>query len=259
METNEYQPDWEVYFCQIEHNPAFIGVDLNLQKMAPVETQNKVIEVTVPLASPGEDGFPAESEWEALGQIEDALADTLETNLEAVFVGKTLNAGLRKFYFYAEEVLLAEHYLSQVRESFPGYQFEADIWEDPEWETYLEFLFPEPMDLQKIRNGKVLRQLEENGDNPAISRQVTHFVYFQDEASREKFWAGISAQGYQKVEERFDPDSEETPYILQVARETTTEQEAINEVVLSLWHLAQQYNAAYDGWETSIETGDAAS
>jgi uncharacterized protein (TIGR01619 family) len=257
METNEYQPDWEVYFCQIENKPAFIGVDLNLQAIAPFESQSKVIEITVPLVSPGADGFPSESEWEPLGEIEDALADVMISDLEAVFVGKTLNNGLRKFYFYAEKILLVNHYLSSITEKFPDYNFEAESWEDPEWETYLEFLFPEPEDLQRIRNSKVLRHLEENGDNPAISRPVSHFIYFKDEVSREKYWTGISTQGYQKVEEGFDPALGETPYKLQVSKEVTTQEETINEAVLSLWNLAQQHDGDYDGWETSIETGEA--
>ncbi|RNI28963.1 DUF695 domain-containing protein [Rufibacter latericius] len=256
METNLQQPDWEVYFCHIDNRPAFIGLDLNLHPLAPIEGLSKIIEVTVPLTDPQEDGFPGEAEWEPLGDIEDSIADTLETTLGALFVGKTLNHGLRKFYFYADEVLLADHYVAQAMEGFPNYNYEADTWEDPNWETYLEFLFPEPEDLQKIQNGKLLRHLEENGDNPSIARQVDHWIYFKDEASRQHFWRKIEILGFQKVEESFEPEIQETPYKLQVASESKLEEEAINGLVLSLWSLAQEYGAEYDGWETSVETGE---
>ncbi|MBC3542274.1 DUF695 domain-containing protein [Rufibacter sediminis] len=258
METNNNQPDWEVYFCHIEDKPAFIGLDLNLRVLAPIESQSNVIEVTIPLASAGEDGFPSEAEWEPLGDLEEALGDSLEAALGAVFVGKTLNAGLRKFYFYAEEVLLAEHYVSQAMEPFPDYRFEVDTWEDAAWEVYFEFLFPEPVDLQKIQNVKVLRHLEENGDKPAISRQIDHWIYFKDEASRSKYWQEIASKGYQKVEESFEPEIEETPYKLQVSITSTTQEDAIHDVVVYLWNLAQDHGADYDGWETSIETGQDA-
>ncbi|KAA3437885.1 DUF695 domain-containing protein [Rufibacter hautae] len=256
MEENEYQPDWEVYLCQIESRPAFIGLDLNLSSVAPLEEQDKVVEVTVPLLSVREDGFPEDTEWEALGEIEDLLADIFETGLEAVFVGKTLNGGFRKFYFYAREVLMVEHYLTEVAEKFPQYSFEAETWEDPEWETYLEFLFPEPGDFQKIQNLKVLRNLEENGDNPEVIRQVVHYLYFPNEASREKYWQEIAAKGYAKEEERFEPDLAETPYKLRISLASKTQEEPIHDMVLYLWSLAQEYGAEYDGWETSIERGD---
>ncbi|WP_210465170.1 DUF695 domain-containing protein [Rufibacter roseolus] len=257
MEDNEYQPDWDVYFCQIESKPAFIGLDLNLSSVAPLEEQEKVVEVTVPVLSVREDGFPEDTEWEALGEIEDLLADIFETGLEAVFVGKTLNGGFRKFYFYAREVLMVEHYLNEVAEKFPQYSFEAETWEDPEWETYLEFLFPEPADVQKIQNAKVLRHLEEAGDNPTVSRKVEHWIYFPDEASREKYWQEISTKGYAKEEEGFEPDFEKLHYKLEVSSESKTEEEPINDMVLYLWRLAQEYGAKYDGWETSIESDGA--
>ncbi|GGK82228.1 DUF695 domain-containing protein [Rufibacter glacialis] len=258
METKDYQPDWEVYFCQIESKPAFIGLDLNLATLAPLEEQNQVIEITVPLASVREDGFPEDIEWEALGDIEDALVTAFENGLEAIMAGKTLNAGLRKFYFYASEVLLVEHHLKEVEEAFPQYQFAAETWEDPEWETYLGFLFPEPADLQRIQNGKVLRNLEDLGDNPDVSRKVVHWIYFRDEASLEKYWQEIAAKGYRKEEEGFEPHSEETPFKLQVSLEAKTQEETIHDMVLYLWNLAQEQDATYDGWETSIEKGDPA-
>lgn len=48
---------------------------------------------------------------------------------------------------------------------------------DPDWEEYLDFLYPDEYSYQCIQNRRVVMSLEENGNDPEILREVDHWLY----------------------------------------------------------------------------------
>lgn len=256
MEHNSYEPDWDVYFSTIENKPAYIGVDLNLNSIAPLIDKTQMIEVSIHLLSNQVDGFPADEEWEALGQIEDGLAEKLEAELQAIFSGKTLSDGRRRFYFYAAYSDQYERYVSQVMSFFPKYRYEYKNYEDPSWDTYFDLLFPQPIDLQRISNSRVVRHLQEQGDQQEVPRQIDHWIYFQNQADRETYWQAIKNKGFQVEDLEFEKESPGMPYKLQISRIDQADEETINDVCIELWQLAKKYNGEYDGWETYFIKAD---
>jgi uncharacterized protein (TIGR01619 family) len=250
--SSDYQQDWDVYFCYLEDAPAFISVDLGYFDFAPLSDKPHLIEVAVSLLTSTSDGFPENEEWEKLEAIEDMLVHSFEEKLEATFVGKTLNNGRRGLYFYSGDTLLVEQMVDELREHFTEYTFEYQIQEDPNWEIYFEYLYPDEDSLLRIQNNKMLRLLEEQGDQAYIPRQINYTLYFRSTQDRASVIKEVVTHGFTVEEESEYMDDDETPYKLELTRESKADEETIYLVTEMLQELAQKYDGEFDGWETQV-------
>lgn len=249
---NDYQPDWDIYPCRIEENPAIIGLDLDLRRFAPLKEMPHAIYISVYLNDPREDGFPQGEEFNKLGEIEDALVHTLKSKLDAQFVGRTISNGVRDFYFYAGGTLLHDKFIADVMISFPDYRYDYGVKEDKTWELYFDYLFPDMHEFQRIQNRRVLRTLQQHGDLSEIERPIDHWIYFKQDTERERFREHIEKEKFTVTEVHTKEGAQEYPLVLQICRTDKADEETIDRVVMELWILAQECNAYYDGWETVI-------
>lgn len=249
--SNAYQPDWDLYTCHIDDHPAIIGLDLDLRRFAPLNSKPHAIYVSVYLNTPRADGFPQGEEFQVLGEIEDSLVKGLETKLNAHFVGRTISNGVRDFYFYSGDTTLYDKHIADVMIGFPNYQYDFGVKEDRTWELYFDFLLPDKVEFQRIQNRKVLRTLKQHGDIEEKARHIDHYIYFNSEEDRERYWQQISQEGF-VVQQRNLSGNEERPYSLHISRHDCTDERSINAVVLLLFELAQAINADYNGWETTV-------
>lgn len=247
----DYRPDWDIYTCHIEESPAVIGLDLDLRRFAPLKDKTTAIYISVYLNHPREDGFPHNDEFIIMGEIEDALVDTLQTKLDAHFVGRTFTNGVRDFYFYATSATLHDKYISDVMVSFPEYRYDYGMKEDKSWELYFDYLFPDVYEFQRIQNRKVLRALQQHGDVADKERPIDHWIHFRSEEDKVTYWEHIKDMGF-SIASEVKEDNPEFPFKLCVSRPDKASEAIIDKVVMSLWELAQNLNAEYDGWETSI-------
>ncbi|RFS19093.1 DUF695 domain-containing protein [Chitinophaga silvatica] len=247
----DYRPDWDIYTCHIEESPAVIGLDLDLRRFAPLKEKPNAIYITVYLNNPREDGFPKDTEFAIMGEIEDKLVDVLQTKLDAQFVGRTYSNGVRDFYFYVGETILHDKYISDVMISFPDYRYDFGVKEDNNWELYFDYLFPDVYEFQRIQNRKVLRMLQQHGDVAEKLRPIEHWIHFKTIEDRTLFWEHIKENGFTLIKED-GTENPEFPFKLCISRNDKASESAVNSVVMGLWELSQQVNALYDGWETSI-------
>lgn len=247
----DYRPDWDIYTCHIEESPAVIGLDLDLRRFAPLKEKPNAIYITVYLNHPREDGFPQNDEFAIMGEIEDRLVEQLQTKLDAHFVGRTFSNGVRDFYFYAGTTLLHDKFIADAMINFPDYRYDYGVKEDNNWELYFDFLFPDVYEFQRIQNRKVLRMLRQHGDASEKERTIEHWIHFRTEEDKNVYWEHIKENGFSLVRDE-KLDNPEFPFKLCIARADNTIETTIDSVVMSLWELAQQVNAEYDGWETSI-------
>ncbi|WP_051259558.1 ribonuclease E inhibitor RraB [Epilithonimonas tenax] len=123
--------------------------------------------------------------------------------------------------------------------------------EDKNWNAYLD-LYPNEIDFQSISNRSVLENLERNGDNLSIAREVFHWIYFKNEIERKKYSDKVRKENFEVVEETYDQNIE-LPFGLKIKRLDHVDYNHIDEYTLYLWQLAKNHNADYDGWETSVE------
>src|SRR5690606_31191733 len=90
---------------------------------------------------------------------------------------------------------LSEFYKTE----FPAYKYFIDIKFDPEWEAYLQFLYPNEETQEFMANEKVLAQLRQAGDDLSKPRQVDHWIYFKDNRSRNSFLGLVKSEGFSIV------------------------------------------------------------
>jgi len=251
-ETNN-EEDWDFYFTNVDDNLASIFVDLGLITMAPMKDKPNIVWVSIQMNNPREDGLSSKEENTLLCDIEDALVAKVTSKHNSTYIGRLTSAGCRDLYFYFGDTMLYEKTISEVMVAYPKYEFEYGSKEDKEWSGYLDFLYPTPTQMQTIQNRRVIDQLEKNGDDLTKPREVDHWIYFKTETDRETYIEQISNEGFNIVEKIYNKELDETPFVLHIKRVDYVDQNSVDEYVIYLWKLANELNADYDGWETSIE------
>lgn len=244
--------DWEFYLCEVDGKAASINLDLGLYDQAPIEDLPIRVVFRLHLRDPREDGLSSQEEFPRLSEIEDVLfqaADEAETPV--VFVGRVTFGGCRDFIFYAADEMSPRTLLSTAMTAFPEYQFEVEGSEEPDWATYLSFLYPSDRDMQVIQNRRVLETLATHGDLHDQPREVCHWITFTTVEDRAVFQAAMEAQGFLAVNTQND-DTRERPFGLTLARVDSVDYHSINRVVLFLFDAALECRGDYDGWETQV-------
>ena len=284
----------------------FFFIDLGLAEIAPVADMPNLVRLRLNILQPDENGLPDDREAAVLNEMEDALVTVMASQFDGIYPGRvTVRKGAlrpvteegawrpvteeralrpateseRSFYFYLgkktsgdEELrgaLLAT--LARVMADFPEYKYECRLQEDPEWKNYLEFMYPEPVQLQSMQNRRVVYQLMQHGDRLTVPRPVEHWIDFKTTQDREAYWNRVNAMGFEllemsMVEADDDEDDEELrvtllppgeyPYSLHITRDDKVDYDSIDACVLPLWGLASEYDGNYDGWETGIVQGE---
>jgi regulator of RNase E activity RraB len=100
-------------------------------------------------------------------------------------------------------------------------------------------------------NGRVLSSLKKNGDNHLIKREVEHWIYFDFAENRDRFHHAASKLGF-KVASQSDDAPEPRRFGISVMHNTSVDYNTINDAVLQLFDLSNEFNGEYDGWETSV-------
>ncbi len=248
-----HQEEWEFYFSNVNDKLGSLFVDLGLRKVAPMADKPNVVWVSIKMNNPREDGLSSQEESGKLGEIEDALVDKIISKHNSIYVGRLTSAGDRDLYFYFGDTTLYDKTISEVMVAYPKYQFDFGSKEDNEWGGYFDFLYPLPQQFQSIQNRRVIEQLEKGGDKLTKAREVFHWIYFKLDSDREKYLEKIKNDNFLIVSKDSDKSWGEFAYRLQIKRVDKVDQNSVDEYVIYLWKLANELNAEYDGWETSIE------
>lgn len=239
--------DWDVYFTHVDGKPASILLDLDIE--APIPGMSVMAYITLDFREPDENGMSGRDEFDALVKIEDALVPAL-THETSMFVGRCTTGGQRDFFFYMDNAKGVEEKVESVMDAFPEYTWDMGLVEEPGWDTYCEFLFPDEQGMDTIQNNRVRRQLAATGDNPALPREIDHFLAFPSAADRDAFATEIMAEGFRVTQV---DDNPEQPFALLVQREDAPD--AIDDVTWPLRELAGAHGGAYDGWGCSVVKG----
>ena len=123
----------------------------------------------------------------------------------------------------------------------------------PDWEQYLELLYPSASNLQRMMNRRVLDSLEQQGDAHEVPRKVDHWLEFPSTAARAAARSTLEAiefaiEGEYESEEPGAP----LPHSLVVSRVDTVDMRTISGITLELARLAEELGGTYDGWESPV-------
>jgi len=247
-----HKEDWDFYMSNVDGAIGSFFVDLGLITIAPVAERPNLVWVSINMRNPMENGLSSNEESELLYEIEDNIVNNIASRHDAVFVGRLTTAGMRQLFFYFGDTSGHEETITQSMSKYPEYEFEFGGKEDKEWNCYLGFIYPSPTQYQMIMNSRVIRNLEQNGDDLTKERMVDHWIYFESEDDMKNYISEIEAQGFTVIDSH---QNEEKLYVLNVGRVDKVDFQSVNEYTLYLWELAGSHNGDYDGWGCPVEKG----
>lgn len=257
-DTSESVPEtphtenWATYLSTIDDSKTgSILVDLGFKDIAPIAGKTERLIVEVSYSDSRENGLPSDTEFDKLAEIENSIEAEL-AKVSAVFVGRLYCDRRMDIYFYLEPSANADSAVKQALTRFPSYDFRTRINSDKDWETYFDFLYPSPMQMQSIQNDLIIRNLLEHGDILEKERQVDHWIYFAQPHEREKYLSAIKGKGFRVESMEQVEYKTERPFKLQISRNDKVTPEATDQYIIELWKIANECNGVYDGWETFI-------
>ncbi|WP_448824366.1 DUF695 domain-containing protein [Capnocytophaga gingivalis] len=251
MNNKNLPQNWDFFMCRIEGAPASIRTNLALIEVAPLEGLTQRLQFYIKMQNPRPDGLSSNEEYPILCDIEDALGDKAEA-IGAILAGVVKSEGFLELWFYTQNAEALAKTCEDALQTFEGYQSGYNIAEDPEWEDYFDFLYPDEFSYQTMQNRKVLMQLEKNGDKMEVPREIDHFIYFKEAAQQQAFAKEAEAKGFKVrfnddefVEDR-KAEGKEYPYMVEATREDSPLD--IDDIVWDLLELASPFEGDYDGW-----------
>ena len=251
MNNKNLPQNWDFFMCRIEGAPASIRTNLALIDIAPLEGLSQRLQFYIKMQNPRPDGLSSNEEYPILCDIEDAIGEKAEAT-GAVLAGVVKSEGFLELWFYTQNAEALAKTCEDALQTFEGYQSGYNIAEDPEWEDYFDFLYPDEFSYQTMQNRKVLMQLEKNGDKMEVPREIDHFIYFKEADQQQDFAKEAEAKGFKVrfnddefVEDR-KAEGKEYPYMVEATREDSPL--AIDDIVWDLLELASPFEGNYDGW-----------
>ena len=253
--ANQQQPEpsWNTYIANYEEGKAGITtLRMDLMAQAPFKDYPYLLVVGFGFDPNPENGFPKKEDQEKIYEIDDHIIDFVDENTDGLHVGSFTFDGKRLSYFY----LTSANDIDQKLESFfntqlPGTPPFIDVEEDKEWESYVEFLYPDKDILRYMADRDVVMQLEKHGDDLETPRRVDHWSYFKTMDDVSLFSAELLKLGFE-VGEMGETTVGNDPYKCQFWRDEKVELMDIHQVTSELRVLAEKFNGVYDGWETRI-------
>jgi len=242
--------EWDFYRLRVDHQPASIMVDLGIRSSVPLQSYIYMGYLRTHMNSPQPNGLSSQEEFDNLCEIGDAIDHEIETSDgRHLYVGRNTSSNNRDFYFYTSDLQNLKQVLHAITQKFPDYQFEQGGREDLEWSTYLNFLYPNPSQLQQIMDRRVCEQLESQGDDLSIERPIDHRVYFSDKSQMKIF------QSYLHEKKYIDIQTGKTKLINGkhfIDFKHIGAPQHIYDIVYDLFYKSDKLEGLYDGWGCSV-------
>ena len=141
------------YLCNVNGNVASIFLNFDLKKRAPVKDYSKLIWYWIKMKNPRIDGLSSNEDFDNLLLHEEKLTNFL-SKYPIVFAGTITTLGRREFYFYTKKDIDFEGIIEEFIGEKEVYKFLTDEQEDLKWEQYLNVLYPNKNQIEKIKQRK---------------------------------------------------------------------------------------------------------
>lgn len=239
------EQNWVTYPNETDEGLRLVGVNIALASIAPDSSRPSCTLVYIYFTKPGDDGMGDSKERDAIGAMEDALAQTLEKKFDALHVASVRGGGAIGLWIYSKPRIDAQ-IEQEARAAFHNLELEFQSRMDPKWEGYWDLL-PDTETMREIADMHLVALLESKGDDLVTPRPVDHFAVFTEKREAEQF---MRMAAKHEFDTRF---GESDGNVLVIAtREDPVDLESIQEVTALLSSLAEQEGGEYDGWETRV-------
>ncbi len=245
------QEYWELYMKNLEGYPSSIlfnaGISMDIEELK--YTHPTVAFVKVMLKEPNKNGLLSEEEESEILFLEDKLEAAMLKFRIGKYVGRVISNSSITFIYYLQFTYNWQDFLEFALADFSYYEITNGFSDDNEWNYYKKLLYPSAKEWQLIQNHKVCKSLLEHGDDLKISRAIEHKLFFHDMSQKNNLISSLKNDGFVIQE---DIENEDKIQGISFYRLDKPFYEDIDALTLNLIDISQQYNASYDGWETSI-------
>lgn len=186
--------------------------------------------------------------YENFLETKEAIIISLTHNESAKYVGMRMVDGWSELYFYAKEGKNLDAIVSNMlKDNY--FKYEANIVKDLKWDFYHKNLYPSELEFIYIDSAKIISELEEEGDDLSIVRDVEHYASFDIATQRDRFVKAALDAGYSYKD---DISSEEFDYGVALVKEQSVTKEAIFKASKELYELAKKEHGYYELWSTTL-------
>lgn len=245
------QEYWELYMKNLEGNPASIqfnaGISMEIEEIQ--YTYPTVAFVKAKLKEPNEHGLLSETEEPEILFMEDKLEASLIKFRIGKYVGRIISDGYVTFLYYVQFTYNWPDFIEFALNEHTNYEITNGHDEDSDWNYYQKLLYPTAKEWQLIQNHKVCDSLKESGDNLYLARAIEHKLFYTNEYKKEEMVTKLTDEGF-KIKD--DLTNEEGVKGLSFYRIDKPFYHDIDALTLSLIDMLEEYDAQYDGWETSV-------
>ena len=144
---------WWSYLADYDGLPGSTVVNLALKSHAPMRDRPTLLVTGVSYSSrPDNSGLPDAAELDFLNRLSTKRLDMLRMHSISIFVGAFTHKNERLDYIYVSdptglEAAMRDFYQTEC----PTRQPYINLKSDPQWEAYLEFLYPNTQTIERNR------------------------------------------------------------------------------------------------------------
>lgn len=236
------------YEREVEGQPARYVVDLAALGHAPVASHPLRVQIALAIGARDAAGRPAPDDAARLEAIEDVLVELLETQADAIYVGRRVDGDAWTLVCYAPP----EHRANL--QALPGRIELArtarwSLDDDPAWRGHAA-MQPEPHVRQAIENQRLVARYAAEGDALARPRPIDHLAYFASEAAAQAAAAALTAAGFRcdEVEGDRDDDDDRECWSLEFHRSDALDGDHPDRFTREILDVLVPLGGSYDGW-----------
>ena len=134
---------WWTYLAEFEGRPGSVVINLGLEERAPVGDCQKLIVTGVTYASADTNGLPDARELNALNALSEKRLIIVKQLTPYIYAGAFTRKGERLDYIYVKSTNGIRDALNKFHhDASPDRKPYTNVKNDPQWETYSKFLFP---------------------------------------------------------------------------------------------------------------------
>lgn len=188
--------------------------------------------------------------YEEFLETKESIIILLEHDNKAKYAGMRVVDGWSELYFYTNT---SKGFDTLIANALKGsrYAYESNIVRDAKWNVYEVQLTPTELELCHITSAKIIAELEEEGDNLDLVREVEHYISFDTATQKERFIDNAVACGF---EYKDDISTEEYEHGVALLKAHAVTLQIVASIVSELFAIIKKDHGFYEGWSTTLAT-----
>lgn len=255
--TGHAQSGWDTYVARYDAGLGAVLLDMEIARSAPRRDLPFLLITGVTCSACTGDGFPVQREFKRMNRLSDDINQQLfrvsggGERAHPISVGAFTYQCQRLEYIYVADTTGLRQALDRYKKKYADYNFRIQLTEDPEWETYREFLYPNEAVRTFMMNNRAITRMTDAGDALSRPRFVEHLIYFDTIQDRELFIRYLAGTKYDIKDER-EMHRDSLRYQVRLARFGTVSLDELNSQTTYLSKKAREFNGVYNGWATKL-------